>query len=169
MSLARLARLAAGAALGCAASGALGALGALGAQRRPTSYAEYRADVIAGSATAAQAGGGLVLPFGVYVRTSLDGAIGATWRGGVARTSGRADVISRFLLDPFRETPVVLSMGGGVSVPYADGDTRVRPYLTVVVDVEGRQHGAITPALQVGLGGGLRVGVVLRTSPRAWR
>jgi len=159
----RLARVAVAAALACAASGALNAQG------RPASYAEYRADVIAGSATAAQAGGGLVLPFGVYVRTSLDGAIGATWRDGAARTSGRADVISRFLLDPFRETPIVLSMGGGVSVPYANGDTRVRPYLTVVVDVEGRQHGAITPALQVGLGGGVRLGVVLRTSPRAWR
>jgi hypothetical protein len=72
------------------------------------------------------------------------------------------------LLDPFRETPVALSLGGGVSVPYVDGQ-RVRPYLTLVADLEGRKRGAITPAIQIGLGGGARVGVVLRTSVARWR
>ena len=158
-----------GAHLATAAALACVAVNGARAQQRPTPYAEYRADVMSGRNTAAQAGAGLVLPFGIYVRTSLDGAVGATWRDGLARASGRADLVSRFLLDPFRETPVVLSLGGGVSVPYVDGDTRVRPYLTAVVDVEGRLRGRITPAFQIGLGGGVRVGVVLRTSPRAWR
>jgi hypothetical protein len=45
----------------------------------------------------------------------------------------------------------------------------VRPYLTVVIDVEGRMRGPVTPALQVGLGGGTRVGVVLRASKARWR
>jgi hypothetical protein len=39
----------------------------------------------------------------------------------------------------------------------------------LVADLEGRKRGAITPAIQIGLGGGARVGVVLRTSVPRWR
>jgi hypothetical protein len=56
-----------------------------------------------------------------------------------------------------------------LSLPYTKGDTRTRPYLTAVIDVEGRQRGRFTPALQVGLGGGTRVGVVIRSSATRWR
>jgi hypothetical protein len=139
------------------------------AQERPPAYAEYRADGIFGHGTAAQAGLGAVIPFGVYVRLGVDGAAGATWRDGAARASGRVDAIARFLLDPFRETPIGLSLGGGVSVPYVRGDAHLRPYLATVIDIEGRIRGPITPAVQIGLGGGTRVGIVLRTSPSRWR
>jgi hypothetical protein len=121
------------------------------------------------NATSAQAGVGAVIPLGTYVRFGIDAAGGATFRDGSSRASGRVDAIARFLLDPFREAPLGLSLGGGLSLAYADGDNRVRPYLTVVVDIEGRRRGSITPALQVGLGGGARVGVVLRTSQPRWR
>src|SRR5213075_2204689 len=142
------------------------ALGALAvpkvqAQNQPPAYAEYRADAIVGRGTAAQGGAGVVVPLGIYIRLGIDAAAGATWRGDATRASGRVDVIGRFLLDPFRETRLGLSLGGGVSVPYTDGEQRVRPYLTVVIDVEGRVHGPVTPALQIGLGGGTRIGVVL--------
>jgi hypothetical protein len=135
----------------------------------PPRYAEYRADAIVGRGTAAQAGGGVSVPLGVYVRLAIDGAAGATWRDATTRASGRVDAIGRFLLDPFREVPVALSLGGGVSVPYVDGESRVRPYLVLVVDIEGRTRGPITPALQLGLGGGARVGLVLRTATGRWR
>jgi len=138
-------------------------------QNQPPPYAEYRADALVGRGTTAQAGGGVIVPLGIYVRLGIDAAAGATWRDQTTRASGRVDVISRFLLDPFRETPVGLSLGGGLSLPYTDGDQRLRPYLTVVIDVEGRVHGPLTPALQVGLGGGTRIGVVLRTSRPRWR
>ena len=103
------------------------------------------------------------------MRTSIDGAGGVTWRDGSTRASGRVDMISRFLLDPYREVPIGVSLGGGVSVPYASGDRNVRPYLTAVIDVEGRLRHRVTPAVQIGFGGGTRVGFVLRTSPGAWR
>lgn len=147
----------------------LSAAGRLGAQNAPPQYAEFRGDVIAGNGTTTQAGAGLVVPLDIYVRLGLDAAVGSTWRDGVARGSGRVDGIARFLLDPFREVPLGLSLGGGLSVPYVVGDRRVRPYLTAVIDVEGRMRGPITPAIEVGLGGGTRVGVVLRASPRRWR
>ncbi len=65
--------------------------------------------------------------------------------------------------------PFGISLGGGISVPFVQGDTRVRPYLTAVADLEGHKHGPVTPALQIGLGGGARLGVVLRMSPGRWR
>ena len=135
----------------------------------PPSYTEFRIDAIIARATAAEAGVGAVLPMGTYVRLGIDGAAGATFRDGDSRASGRIDAIVRFLLDPFREAPVGLSVGGGLSLPYVDGANRVRPYLTAVVDIEGRRRGAITPAIQVGLGGGTRIGLVLRTSQPRWR
>jgi hypothetical protein len=135
----------------------------------PPLYPEFRADAIVGRETAAQAGVGVVIPAGIYVRLSVDAAGGATFANGASRASGRIDAIGRFLLDPFRETPLAVSFGGGLSVPYLDGQSHVRPYLTAVIDVEGRMHGRLTPALQVGLGGGARVGVVLRASPARWR
>ncbi len=117
----------------------------------------------------AQAGVGPVIPLGVYTRLTATIAGGPAWRDGDTRMSGRADVIARFLLDPFRETRWGLSLGGGLTVPYTDGDAHVQPYMTAVVDVEGRIWRRLTPAVQLGVGGGTRLGIVLRTSPRAWR
>lgn len=135
----------------------------------PPPYGEVRADAIIARAAAAQVGAGVVVPLGIYVRLSVDAAGGATFVDGASRASGRVDAISRFLLDPFRETPIAVSFGGGLSVPYVDGQSHVRPYLTAVIDVEGRKRGRFTPALQIGLGGGARVGLVLRSSQPRWR
>lgn len=136
---------------------------------QPMAWGEYRVDGIFGDRSSVQGGAGVVLPLGIYVRLALDGAAGTTWRGDDSNASGRVDATARFLLDPFREIPVALSFGGGVSAAYVAHDDHVRPFLTTVVDVEGRRHGAFTPALEVGLGGGARVGIVLRTSPSRWR
>jgi hypothetical protein len=135
------------------------------AQRTPPPYAELRADAIVARATSLQGGAGLEIPAGVYVRIGLDGAAGATWRDGRAATSGRADAVARFLLDPFREVPVGVSLGGGVSVPVGAPAGSRSPYLTLVVDVEGPSRHGVSPALQVGLGGGARIGL----SSRVWR
>ena len=134
-----------------------------GAQIVIPRYGEFRVDAVDGRGTSVQGGGGLTVPMGIYVRLGVLGALGSEWRDGESSIVGRTDVIARFLMDPFRQSPVALSLGGGVSVPYERG-RRVRPYLTAVVDVEGKRHGGVTPALQIGLGGGTRVGVILRTS-----
>ena len=155
----------------CLAVLALAALTRLaGAQlRTPSPFPEYRADAIVGSRTATELGVGLVIPMGIYVRLGVDGAAGATWGHGTVDPSGRVDAIGRFLFDPFREVPVGVSVGGGLSLPYVAHDSRVRPFLTAVLDVEGRMRGPVTPALELGVGGGARVGLVLRTSPERWR
>lgn len=116
-----------------------------------------------------QGGAGIVFPLGVYTRLSIDGAAGPRFDDDGVQASGRVDVVARFLLDPLRETPFGLSLGGGLTVPYAQGDAHVGTYLTAVIDIERRMSHGITPALQIGLGGGTRVGIVLRRSPRAYR
>lgn len=137
--------------------------------RRIPAYAELRGDAIFARHTSLQGGAGVVVPGGVYVRFNVDATGGVQWHDGETRAAGRVDAIARFLLDPFRERPVGLSLGGGMTLPYAEGDARVRPYMTAVIDVEGHMSGRWTPALQVGLGGGTRVGLVLRRSARGWR
>ena len=141
-----------------------------GAQQIPTRpYAEYRADAIIARGTATQIGGGVVVPLGLYVRLGVDAAAGATWRYSQTFGSGRVDAIARFLLDPFRESRLGFSLGGGVSAPIGRAEPSQPPYMTAVIDIEGRRGHGLTPALQIGLGGGTRIGVVLRQSPLQWR
>ncbi|HEY7878050.1 MAG TPA: hypothetical protein VIC55_07485 [Gemmatimonadaceae bacterium] len=98
----------------------------------------------------------------------VDAAGGAARDGGITTGSGRADAIVRFLLDPFGESRWGLSTGGGVSVRY-DPRRGWREYLVVVADLEGPASKAMVPAVQVGLGGGVRVGLVLRRGVKGRR
>jgi len=108
-----------------------------------------------------QGGVGVNLPLGSYARLELVGAGGVSRRADVDHHSGRGDAVVRFLLDPFGESPWGLSLGGGMSVIFSDG-ARTREYLVVVADIEAPRVSGIVPALQVGLGGGFRVGLVAR-------
>jgi hypothetical protein len=124
---------------------------------------ELRADVIAARRTSVQAAAGVEIPAGWYVRVGLLGGVGASFRAGEpTRAAGRVDVLARFLLDPFRQSRWGFSAGGGVSFRAEEGD-RVRPTLLIALDLEGRRsrHG-VSPAIQLGLGGGLRIGGGLR-------
>jgi hypothetical protein len=133
---------------------------------------ELRADVLFGHRSAMQLGGGVQIPLGYYVRLGLDGAVGMRLSGDdfpvSSRLDGRLDVLTRFLLDPFRQSRYGLSVGGGIGLRAEPGD-HVRPVLLAALDVEGqRWSNGWVPALQVGLGGGARVGIVLRKAmPRA--
>lgn len=131
---------------------------------------ELRIDaIVAEKRTALHAGGGLQIPVGYYTRIGIIGAAGADAVSGGMETSGRLDVIGRFLFDPFRQNRWGLSAGAGVSLRVHARD-RVRPYLLTVVDLEGpRSMGGIAPALQLGLGGGVRLGGAMRWGARSAR
>lgn len=131
---------------------------------------EVRVDaIVAAHRTSLQAGGGVQIPLGYYVRIGLIGAAGTDAAAGARQPSGRLDVVGRFLLDPFRQTPWGLSVGAGLSLRARAGD-HVRPYLVTVVDLEGPRgiHG-MAPSLQVGVGGGVRLGAGVRWVPRQTR
>ena len=145
----------------------------------PAVQPEVRLDVIAGHEPAVQVGAGLQIPMGFYVRVGLAGAVGVNTKdrsvppGSPESPPGpldaRADLLIRFLLDPFRQSAYGLSLGGGLSARAEPGD-RVRPRLLVAIDVEGRRSSrGLVPALQLGLGGGARIGVVLRHGAKVMR
>jgi hypothetical protein len=124
---------------------------------------EVRLDAVnLGNREALHAGAGVQIPLGYYTRVGIIGGAGVSGRASKPKASGRLDVLARFLFDPFRQTRWGFSAGAGISLSVREGD-RVRPYLATVLDLEGpRSSRGIAPAFQVGLGGGVRVGAVLR-------
>jgi hypothetical protein len=141
------------------------------AQGGPTRLAprpEARVDYLGTRPHALHAGLGVNVPAGTYVRVAFVGAGGASWRDGRRAGSARADVIARFAFDPFRERRWGLSAGGGVSVRYDgdafDGRRRWRTLIALLLDLEGPRAGGVAPAFALGLGGGPRVGVILRSA-----
>jgi hypothetical protein len=141
------------------------------AQERARAQPELRLDVIdlrSPQDGTVQVGAGAALPLGYYARLGIIGAGGVTSRGEGVTGSARADVLMRFLIDPFRETRYGVSVGGGLSVRYAPGDGW-REYLALVVDVEHPPVRTLVPAIQVGLGGGIRIGIGLRRAQQGRR
>jgi hypothetical protein len=131
---------------------------------------EGRLDAIIARTTGVEAGLGVSVPSGIYVRSGLVAGIGVGRHG----VEGRTDLITRFSLDPFRQSRWAPYGGAGVSGRYRsrlDGGSRA--YLLVVLGVEGPlpfgQTSGIVPAFEVGLGGGVRLAVVLRRGITARR
>jgi hypothetical protein len=132
--------------------------------------AEGRLDAIIARTTGVEAGLGLSVPAGIYTRSGLVAGIGAGRHG----LEGRTDLISRFSLDPFRQSNWAPYGGAGISGRYRsrlDGGSRA--YLLVFLGVEGPlpfgRTSGVAPAFEVGLGGGARVAVILRRGINARR
>lgn len=131
---------------------------------------EGRLDGIFAKSGGVEAGFGVSVPTGLYVRSGLVAGIGVGRHG----VEGRTDVISRFSLDPFRQSRWAPYGGGGISGRYRSKlDGGAKAYLLVFVGLEGplplgRTSGWV-PAIEVGLGGGARIGFVLRRAINARR
>jgi hypothetical protein len=137
---------------------------------QPGVRAEGRIDAIIARRTAVEAGIGAVVPAGIYVRLGGDVAGGVI--AGGAQPAGpavRADVFGRFLLDPLAEHRWGPYVTGGASYR-ADSRDHGRIYLLALVGIEGPRQGRVVPAIEAGLGGGFRIGFVLRRAqPTGWR
>lgn len=122
---------------------------------------EGRLEGTGAEAPGAHVGIGVGVRAGWYARPSVQLAVGAVrgddnvWIG-----SQRADLVVRFLLDPFGERPRGWYGGAGVSVQQVAG--RGRGSLLLLAGLEGRVRRGVRPAIEVGLGGGVRLGAVLR-------
>ncbi|MEX0909508.1 MAG: hypothetical protein WDZ58_07060 [Gemmatimonadaceae bacterium] len=126
-----------------------------GAQDAPRLQPEARLDGFMGDSWAMHAGLGATAPLGTYVRFGIVGGLG-TGAGGV---SGRADLIARFTLDPFRERRWAPYGVGGVSSRFGGGS---RNALVLLAGLEGPPRRGVATALELGFGGGFRAGVILR-------
>jgi hypothetical protein len=146
----------------------LGALGLAGraawAQERAPSPLQWegRFDALLTPLPGAHAGGGLNVRAGHYARIALTAAFGAVSDRGETLASGRADATVRFLLDPFAEARRGWYGGAGLSVR-GDGDRAWHGGLVLMLGVEGTRTSRTVRAVELALGGGVRLGVVLRT------
>jgi hypothetical protein len=132
--------------------------------------AEGRVDALFARSTGIEGAIGLTVPAGIYLRTGIVAGLGAGRHG----VEGRTDFISRFSLDPFRQSRWAPYAGGGVSGRYrSELDGGSRAYLLLFLGAEGalplgRTSGWV-PAIEVGLGGGARLAVILRRGINARR
>jgi hypothetical protein len=131
---------------------------------------EARVDGIFAHTSAVEVGLGVSIPTGLYVRTGVVAGAGVGKHG----AEGRTDLLSRFSLDPFRQSRWSLYGGGGISGRYRtreDGGSHA--YLLLFIGLEGplslgRTAGWV-PAFEAGLGGGARVGLIVRRGINARR
>lgn len=118
---------------------------------------EARTDAILAGPAAIHAGIGFTTPLGTYLRSGLDAAVGAS-RDGI---TGRVDLTNRFHLDPFREHKWAPYAGGGLTARF-DENRRSRVWLLVIAGVDGPVRRGLTTAIEAGLGGGGRIGLIVR-------
>jgi hypothetical protein len=118
---------------------------------------EGRIDGIVAGPAAVHAGLGVTTPLGTYVRAGIVGAVGASNDG----LSGRLDAIARFHLDPFRQHKWAVYAGGGLTARF-DEDRTTRYYLLILAGVDGPVSHGVSTSFEAGLGGGGRIGVIIR-------
>jgi hypothetical protein len=152
-----------------AAAALIGTTGAAGVAQaqpappamRPRVQPEARADFIGARDATAHIGAGIGVPASTYVRLGIVAAAGQSWSDAEAHAAGRVDGLVRFVVDPLREFRWAPYASGGVSAIYDRSDDW-RVVLVGVLGIEGPASGSIIPAVEVGFGGGVRVGVVVR-------
>lgn len=117
-----------------------------------------RLDVLGGDPTALQAGAGIAFPFSNYF--SIGGTVGA----GISSTgfSGRGDAYGQFSLDPYHQSEWEPYVGGGVTVRGDGGGPGTRTYLLAFIGANGPSTGRIAPGVELGFGGGVRLGFTMR-------
>jgi hypothetical protein len=118
---------------------------------------EVRLDGIIARVSAIHFGAGFTVPAGTYVRTGVIAAVGFSRDG----LSGRLDAIARFHFDPFRQSRWGPYGGGGISGRF-DSDEKTRAYLLLLFGLDGPVYNGATPTVELGLGGGARIGVIVR-------
>ncbi len=131
---------------------------------------EVRVDAIFARSSGVEAAYGFTVPVGIYVRSGIVAGVGVGRHG----AEGRTDFVSRFSFDPFRQTRWAPYAGAGLSGRYrSELDGGARAYLLVYLGVEGPlplgELSGWVPAVEVGLGGGARVGLILRRGVNARR
>ena len=139
------------------------AVRAQAASFKPAVQWELRADALAGPPAGGQVGFGANVADS-YLRVGLDFAGGLAAANGGSVASARADFVTRYLFDPFKEIAYAPYVGGGFTAQWNRRDSRNnwRGDLLIVIGVEGPARGAWRTSVELGLGGGARLGVVLR-------
>ncbi len=127
---------------------------------------ELRVDYL-GSPDGIQLGAGAVARVSNYIRLGALAGAGPHFDDGIDRFGWRADLIGRFQVDPFRERRWAPYATAGLSVRGAGGE--MEEYLLVLLGLGGPLARGWSPAIEVGLGGGFRAGLVMRRGGGRYR
>lgn len=127
----------------------------------PRAQWEVRADGRFGASRAARFGAGVNVPAGYYVRLGAAAGLGPVRQDRRTVAGAQVEAVARYLLDPFREIRWGPYAGAGVSASWED-TARWRGHLVALIGLEGPERGRWRTAVELGLGGGLRAGVVMR-------
>jgi hypothetical protein len=132
------------------------------AQRASNSVQPHlRFDALLSSETAGHIAAGLTFRVSRYFRFDVAAGGGVGERpGGGTRGEGRGDVVARFVLDPEFSSRWGGYGGAGLSVRSGGGETR--ELLLIALGIEGPRRGGVVPFAELGLGGGVRLGVGVR-------
>jgi hypothetical protein len=122
---------------------------------------ELRAEIIAGDPWHLLAGAGVSIPAGIYTRLGINGAAGVARADSATLGAARIDGTVRFLLDPFRQSRVGLYGLAGVSGMFLESDGWT-PRVLLGLGLEGRARWGTISSVEVALGGGARVSLVMR-------
>ena len=133
-----------------------------GPDNTPSRYRfEGRVDGFSGTVDVVHGGIGVAAELGTYFR--LAGIIG----GGAAEVAdervatARAEIVGRFVLDPLRQARWGLYGATGVIARYEEGPG-TRGFVTLLVGLELPAAGRTIPAVELGMGGGARLALILR-------
>jgi len=118
---------------------------------------EVRIDALFARVDAVHAGIGISRPVGNYVRTGIVAGAGFSSGG----RSARIDLLARFYLDPFRASRWAAYGGGGLTTRFDQGEN-AHTYLMLLAGVDGPVRGKSAFSVEAALGGGARIGIVLR-------
>lgn len=133
---------------------------------------ESRFEVVAARHTTYGIGPGVAYPLSSYARAAVwvtggrpIGEFGT--ENDVTNLVGRAEAVVRFLLDPFKERERGFYAGAGVGVRWVSHVSGTE-YLMLLVGLEGEVAKVLT-AVELGVGDGARLAVVVRQPRRGYR
>lgn len=125
---------------------------------------EVRVDGIFARVDAIHIGVGATIPLGNYVRAGFVAGSGLSVDG----RSSRIDFIARFHLDPFRESRWAPYAGGGLTTRFDQG-ANAHTYLMLLAGADGPAQNGMAFSVEAALGGGGRVGIILRRARKERR
>lgn len=136
----------------------------IGAQQRVTADPQFEAriDGVLSPVGGAMGGVGVNIRAGWYARVGLALSAGAVGTSGATGVTQRLDGTARFLFDPFAEAKTAFYAGAGLGAVRSESGA-VQGVLLGVIGVEGASAGRVVPSLELAIGGGARLGVVLRS------
>lgn len=123
-----------------------------------------RLDALIDREPGAQFALGMAVASAYNIRLEFDAGVGGVSRSQGWTSTGRFDLLARWLSDPFRQSHWGISAGAGIG-QRLEAHRTAATVAIVTLGVEGPSDGRWVPGVEIGLGGGFRAGLTVRRAP----